>query len=395
MNNPTRLKFLLIIACGGFLAGIVSSHELWFPVMRTFPRVPIFLELPEEIILFSERLLSGVLVISLLAVIFIKRRSFFLISILASLLLLISLDQNRLQPWVYQYSLMLLVFAVTKDSKAADESDSSVAFGLLQLLIAGLYFWSGIQKMNFTFAHETFSFLLAPIENVFPAIKSFFPFLAIVAAITESLLGIVLLFRRTRNLAVVGTVVMHLIILTLLIFKNYNSIVWSWNAVLIAAVIAAFWKNDVSIRTLISENNFSHWKIRAAKIIVVLSLILPILSFAGWWDLYLSGALYSGSTETAVLRVNGEILEKLPPTAKLTVFQPQNGKFTVLPFFEWAMNDLNVPVSPERRVFKHTGREICRLTGDKNGVELIIKERPAIADGNYKVTRITCAELEK
>lgn len=59
------------------------------------------------------------------------------------------------------------------------------------------------------------------------------------------------------------------------------------------------------------------------------------------------------------------------------------------------MAELNVPVYPEQRVFKILTRKICNLAADKNQIELIIKERPAILDGNYKINRISCEQIER
>lgn len=107
----------------------------------------------------------------------------------------------------------------------------------------------------------------------------------------------------------------------------------------------------------------------------------------------LSVALYSGNTPVAVVRINEVVFEKLPLKAGQSVFHTNNGEL-ILPLFEWAMADLSVPAYPEPRVFRQAARRVCELTENKHSVELIIKERPAIFDGRYEVTRIDCARLE-
>ena len=378
MKNLNRLKFLRIIICVGLLGGIFFSFELWFPFARTFPRVPILIESP----IVVDQLLTIILIVSLISIIFFKRAKVFLITAIASLILLIIFDQTRLQPWVYQYLLLLVVITLQAD----DESNQT--FGLAQILIAGLYFWSGVQKLNFTFSHETLPTLLAPLQNFFPTIQIPFVFVGILIALAESFIGCGLLFHKTRNLSVCLAVVMHASILILLIAIDYNSIVWVWNLALAMIVISAFWQSEISIQdTIISRISF-------AKIVVATSFLLPILSFVGWWDMYLSGALYSGNTEIAVIRINENLLEKLLPKARQVIFQTKSTGEKMLPMFEWSIAELNVPMYPEQRVFKQVAREVCKITTDKNQVELIIKERPAILDGNSKITRISCAELE-
>lgn len=56
--------------------------------------------------------------------------------------------------------------------------------------------------------------------------------------------------------------------------------------------------------------------------------------------------------------------------------------------------DTNIPIYLERRVFTQIALEVCRLADDKNQVELIVKTRPSILDGKYKIPQNSCSELE-
>lgn len=383
-----------IVVCLGFLAGILFSRELWFPINRTFPRAPLLFALPENFAAPVEWLLSGILVAALIFTTVSFRPKIFSIALIASLVLLILFDQTRLQPWVYQY--LLLVVLALRDREAKDEPGSTETLGLLQVVIAGLYVWSGVQKLNFTFSHETLPMLLTPVLNVFPSFQpSLLLFLGLAIAVIELLIGCGLLFCRTRNLAVWLAVGMHGAILTLLVAKNFNSIVWVWNAVLIPLVIISFWRSDDSAVRAFAGRKGIEWKSKAAKLIAAASVLLPALSFFGWWDAYLSGALYSGNTAVAVVRIDEDVFEKLPERARQIVFRTKGGGEMILPLFEWAMADLNVPAYPERRVFRQTAREVCKTANNKSRVELIIKERPAVFDGSYKLTRISCAQIDR
>ena len=390
MKTLNCLKFLLIAVCLGLIAGIFFSLELWFPMARTFPRVPIFIGLPENTVLIVERTLTVILVISLILMTVSFCPKIFSIVAVSSLILLISFDQIRLQPWVYQYLLLLTVLALPTNDENSDQTLS-----LSQIIIAGLYFWSGVQKLNFTFLHETLPMLLTPLQNLLPSFQLPLVWLGIGIASAESLIGCGLVFRRTRKLAVWFAVAMHGFILALLIAKNYNSIVWIWNAALMLIVVIAFWKNDNSIKEAVTFSKANNWKVRLAKTISLASVLLPILSFIGWWDMYLSGALYSGNVEIGVIRINDNLYKKLPPNAQKSVFRTESGGEQMLPFFEWSIAELNVPVYPELRVFKQVAGDICRLTNYKSEIEMIVKEHPEIFNGNYKVRRISCAELER
>lgn len=393
MKNEKRLKFLQIAVCVGFLIGIIFSYELWFPLARTFPRVPIFIDLSDDFVVLFERLFSVVLIISLILIIFVQnRRKMFFMTAIFSLVSLVFFDQMRLQPWVYQYFLLLVVF-VLNERKTEKEAASAQTLKLVQIIIAGLYFWGGLQKLNFAFAHETLPILLTPLQNLFPSIQMPPVLIGLGIAIIETLIGCGLFWKKTRNTAVVSAVVMHIFILSLLIAANYNSIVWIWNATLVFLVVIAFWRSDISFAKMFSLPKVNDWKNIAAKSIVIANLLLPMLSFFGLWDMYLSGALYSGNAEIGVIRLNENVFEKLPLKAKQTVFETKNSGEKILPLFEWSINELNVPVYPEQRIFRQITRQVCKLPDDKNNVEIIIKERPSIFDGNYKIRRISCDEL--
>jgi hypothetical protein len=389
VKNLNRFKFLKITICLGLLLGIIFSHELWFPIYRTFPRAPLLFALPESLVVPFEWLFSSILVISLILTIYFPKPKTFLLIIIASILLLSFFDQLHLQPWTYEY---LLIFAVFywHDWKSDENLANNRTIGLVQIIIAGIYCWSGLQKLNFNFSHDILPSLFIPIQNIFPSLQIPFGFLGIAIPLTEFLIGCGLLFRKTRKIAVCLAVSMHLIILSLLIAKNYNSIVWLWNMTLIFAVIFAFWKSDISLKEVVQIERFS-----PRKLIVLAAVSLPILNFFGYWDSFLSGAYYSGNTEIPAIYINEEVFEKLPPIAKATVFQTQTTNKKILPPFEWSIADTNAPVYLEERVFRQITLEICKLATDKNSIELIIRKRPTILDGNYEVKRITCAELEK
>ncbi len=389
MNQTNRLKFLRITICVGWLLGIAFSYELWFPINRTFPRAPLVFALPENTVLIFEWALSSILVISLALTAFARRPKIFLAVAIFSLLLPAFFDQTRMQPWVYQYTLIFAVYC-WHDWENDDERAAARTIGLAQIVVAGLYVWSGVQKMNFNFSHEVLPSLLIPLQNLFPSQQPPYNVLGIAIPLVETLAGIGLLFRRTRNTAVCLAVSMHVLVLSLLIAQNYNSIVWVWNLTLVFALVFAFWRNGVSLKeTLVAG------KISFGKLIVAASMCLPLLNFFGCWDSFLSGALYSGSVEIPAIRIGDDVYEKLPRAAQSVVFRTKSGDRLMLPLFEWSINDMNAPVYLERRVFVQCLEEICRLADDSNQVELIVRERPAMLDGNYRISRIGCPEFDK
>ena len=386
-----RLRLLRITVAAAFLGGILISLKLWFGLGRAFPRVPLVSGTPAflpQVDLLLSILLSAALVISIFS-----NRSRYVTAVVVLTLLLILLDQNRLQPWVYQYLIMfaLLVFLEPLDSKK--ENAASVLLAN-QLVVALLYFWSGAQKLNWTFGHEVLPALLQAAGIHLPAVlPSALPKIAIAAAAIEVLIGIGVIVRRTRRIAVVLAVALHFLVLILLAVAGRNSVVWPWNAAMMAMVVLLFWKFDESL----VKKEFWRWRAsrpahHLPKAVVLVCGLAPALSFVGWWDIYLSGALYSGNAPIAVVHVSDRARNQFPPLAQRQMFTTSRGEL-MLPLYEWSMAELNVPVYPEVRVYRQLGRQLCSAAGYTEELELIVRSHPSIADGSYTVSRDNCRAL--
>lgn len=392
LQTGNRLTVFRWLLCAAFIGGISFSIQLWFPTSRSFPRAPVLFAPPEASMLAAEWSLSTILVVALILTMVSKRPALLSVLALVTLSVLVAFDQSRLQPWVYQYSLLLGVLAL-HDWRTNDVAVSDRTLSLLQLTVAAVYFWSGLQKLNFTFVHEIFPALLDPLLNALPWLPQPASGVGIFVALTEILIGCGLLYPRTRDLFVWLALTMHGVALALLIARGYNSVVWIWNCALMLVVTILFWRSDIYFWR--PSRVRQDLKSKLAIAVTLSAALLPLLSFLVWWDMYLSGALYSGNTPVGVVKVDRKVGTQLPATAKAQLFSVETTGEEVLPLLEWSMADLNVPVYPETRVYKQITVDICKLATNKNEIELIVKERPTIFSGRYNVTRISCAHLEQ
>jgi len=218
--------------------------------------------------------------------------------------------------------------------------------------------------------------------------------LGVAVALAEISTGLGLLIKRTRRVCVMLALALHASVLLLLVSQWRNSAVWAWNAALAVMVVLLFRRGDAPVLRTLAARGAADASERVTQSLAVACAVLPALSFIGFWDMYLSGALYSGNTPVAVVRVDGRVYERLPGVAKRQVFTTKGGE-QVLPLFEWAMAELNAPPYPEPRVYRRVALEVCRLEDGEGRAELIVKERPAILDGSYRVTRTNCSQLER
>ncbi|HEY0320068.1 MAG TPA: hypothetical protein VGC66_03780 [Pyrinomonadaceae bacterium] len=391
-SAAARLNYLRVTVVCAYACGMLTSPGLWFGTGRTFPHAPLLSGLPYSLS-SADYLLSLLLLAAIVLAAVSKRPRRYIVAVLALSVLLVVLDQTRLQPWVYQYLIMLAVLACVRSGED-DEESAGLTIAANQLVIAMLYFWSGAQKLNWSFGHEVMPGLLASAGvHLSPAYVSYLPAIGIVAALCEAFTGIALLVRKTRRMGVLLALCMHLLVLVMLVAAWRNSVVWVWNVFMMVMVVLLFWRSQHTV------NCHVLWKWRgatpsshAAKAVIVVCGLAPALSFIGWWDMYLSSALYSGNTTIAVARISERVRDRLPATAQQQVFKTRRGEM-MLPFYEWSMTELNVPPYPETRVYRQLAREVCRYAEEPQEVELIVRERPSLIDGSYAVSRADCQNL--
>lgn len=129
---------LLRITCLFWLFEKLLSWRIW-TTNRLLPTAPIFEcfnNVPGVV-----HMILFVLSISLIILIFIKNNRALVISLLGIEILSCMLDQNRIQPWEYQYLFTVLIFTINVRNPA-----SSIA--LFAFLLASTYFYSGLYKLN-------------------------------------------------------------------------------------------------------------------------------------------------------------------------------------------------------------------------------------------------------
>ena len=393
-RTALRLDYLLLTVSIAFVIGMLVSHRLWSNLGHTFPCAGVFGNLPGSLSSL-DLLLWILLLISLVLAVLRKGSHRFLAPGFAvgCTALLITLDQTRLQPWVYQYSIMLAVLACRKPN-TSDGKDMDATLAACQLVLISAYFWSGLQKLNWSFGHEVLPQMLAESGfNVPTALARYLPAAGVIAAMCESMIGIGLSILKSRPVAVLLALILHCTILISLISARHNSVVWPWNFGMMAMVLLLFWRCETPLfcGRLLRVHGSTGGEL-ALKAVFVLCGFAPALSFAGLWDQYLSAALYTGASPVGVVEVSERVRDHLPRSAREHVFTASHGQL-IVPFYEWAMADLNVPPYPEPRVFRRLALSVCKYADDPETVELIVKERPSLIDGSYHVFRADCSQL--
>ncbi len=377
LDPAKRIAYTRAALVLGMASGILFSPKLWIS-SRFYPLTPLIHSLPRIPFPLDYILAGGLFLLLVLAGVARKPR-IYILGFVALLFFLALFDQTRWQPWVYLYLFMLLALGCFS-WKASDSVGQENALNICRLIIATTYFYSGLQKMNPRFAVIGIPSMLGALGNHLPLLHLW----GWLAACVEVSIGIGLLTRKGRNLAVICGLLMHsLILFTFAIIMSWNTVVWPWNVAMMAFLVLLFWNTDFSFREVLWRNSFVY-----QKVVLVLFGILPFLSFFGWWDSDLSASLYSANLPEANIYVSLAVKNQIPEYVRRYVKElPGTGNF--LKVQDWAFGELNVPPYAAARTYREIGAEVCKYTNNSPDVVLLLQEKDTLL-GKGVLYRDTC-----
>jgi hypothetical protein len=389
-----KIRCLQITVAVALICGFGLSWRLWIS-SRMFPASPVSDFLPVISFPVDQILFASMLGLLLVIIVFARpQRLILTFLVLAGFLSL--LDQTRWQPWFYQYFFMMAALGL--DAWKKPEGRNQAALNACRVIVIFTYVWSGLQKLNVNFVRETWTDLAGPFLRAFPeVVKSPPPFLILIIPLVEISIGLGLITRKYRNVAVILVIATHAFVLILLISGRANIVVWPWNIAMALFAVILFWQDkDTCPRRILVPKNAFH------ALVLILFGVLPAFSLIGLWDSYLSSALYSGNTDQAVIYVSRSVTDRLPEKIQTHVW-PSNSierepeRFNAEAFFldikAWAYDELNVPGYPEPRVYKRVAEHICTLVKNSGGIKLRIREKPNPITGLRGSQYYDCKQL--
>lgn len=384
------IKSLSQLMAFSFIAEILLSWKLWFPVDREFPMMSAFSWLDFSIGAVGDGILSLALLIALVFIVFNKHRNLAIIMTISCLLVLILEDITRFQPWVYMQGAILILISVNKKGR-----EKAILSGAM-LIVALVYIWSGIQKLNLGFLRDTFPWVLSAFGLDFQIESDqtlgTFNYIFVIAPILEFSIGLFLLISKTRKIGIIAGLIMHFFILLSLgpTGHNWNIIVWIWNLSLILFLIQ-FYSSRERINIIEGIKSF-----RLNYIILIFFGLMPALNFIGYWDNTLSGSMYSGTHSNVAFYFDTNSEPELSKFRKAatTVMENNDSDCSISKtwFIYWSVYDIKVPIYPAFRYYKRFGRKLCEKTKTplKSGVEITTRSK---FTGDQTITKCSCLEL--
>lgn len=358
----TRLLALFVLLCLAF------SWRLWVST-RLYPLVPVWGLVPAFPYPFDYlflALFSGLL----FAVILRPRSKRWIGSVLAAFTIFFFQDQSRVWPSFYQFFFLFLLLLTSRSDGGEEEAHRLLAG--MRFIVAAVYFWGGVQKLNPYFFNEEFPWFLRPLTDLLPFGIPFLPALGVFAAVFEVLFGIGLLTKRFRAVALYDALLMHALIFVCIgpIRNNWNDSAWIWGQTMAVQVWLLFYKAPpFDFKKMFGAPPL--YNVPQALAVLFIG-ILPLLNNLNRWDSALSFNVYTGNVTHGQIGMHPDAARRLP--AELSPFVSEREGWALLDLNAWTIHEFNANPYPERRVFKAVLGTICSHLPDRS-VRLFLTEK--------------------
>ena len=345
------------ILLAGTFFGMLASYRLWL-TSRRFPLVPVADWFPSPTPP-SDAVLFGLLLALVFAAWWYPRWTIPIF--LVGAVYLVLADQTRLQPWFYQYAVMLGLMLFPE----------RVALAGCRVALSAVYIWSGVQKLNATFFDEVVPWFAEPARRWLPeGLFETAEFAIATAPFVEIAIGVAVWLSPLRKFAIVTAFLLHAGVLLLLgpLGRDYNLVVWPWNLTMPLLLLVLF-PARVARRTWSTLRESI-----PAFVIVLLFISLPAFSYVGLWDTSTSFGLYSGNGARSDLLISPALARRLPEWLRsFLVFTEDNRP--VVDVLSWSLAEVGVPPLVEPRSFRALGRYVARYAQSPDEIELVIAPR--------------------
>ncbi len=268
-------------------------------------------------------------------------------------------DQHRLQPWTYQYALGFLMLTCLKPPRA---------IRLLRLFVISIYLYSAFSKCDASFV-QTLGRQLA--EGLFSSLgistafwsPSTLGWIAATFPIGELLVAVGLFFRRTRKIALVAAIGMHVCLMLAIGpwgLNHYRGVL-IWNIYFIIQDLLLFTINptldrprtakdsDQVLQESLAPQRVSVFE-RVPLLLVWLAIVAPLFEPTGYFDHWPAWGLYASRHDRVVLLVDEQARAQLPASLQPFVDGPQPlSNWCRVRVERWSLAELGAPLYPQAR----------------------------------------------
>lgn len=384
-----RALWLRRLMAVGALVMIAATWRLWTP-QTVFPQVPLLAAAglaPQWCDWLLLAVTLAALVVSCAGSVGSRWAPRALTVFAVSISMMMLLDQHRIQPWAYQFALVAIALAWC---------DASKALRLVGALTISIYAYSAISKFDYAFLHTLGQqFVGALAGSVGQSIQHWSPGAKVAAAWTiplgELMIALGLCCRPVRRLALVASIVMHVLLIVALgpWGLHHKPGVLLWNGYFIAQNLLVF--GPGSLDSALDANPRVSFFSRAATWKFAAAMLLPLSVSWGWWDEWPSWGLYSARAEKVGLFVRRESVDDVPVALRRFLRDTNPDEpWMQLPIDRWSLDALDAPIYPQAR-FQLGVASAVFAPSQFDRFQIVIASAPERFTGKRQEVRIASA----
>jgi len=272
------------------------------------------------------------------------------------------------------------------------------------VVIASVYFWSGLQEMNHGFFADVLPRLTSPFMPMIPGVlQPWILRLGAVVPLVQAFVGVALLVRPLRAAGVALGVCMHAFVLVavgLLMWRGSagtsgyvgSQEIWFWNVVAMMLLLLVFRGNDTAFV------GFFTVPLAINKLAIILFGIMPLfhllsVPWLGRLDDFQGTSVYAGNGGEARVHLPSPEARKVPYPLRRLLSEQADTDELVLDLADWAHRDLSAPLYDARRVEENAARALCRYMIDPRGVYVRLAGKANPITGERRHVDVACEAL--
>ncbi|MEO8269868.1 MAG: hypothetical protein ABI557_09110 [Aureliella sp.] len=328
------------------------------------------------------------------------------LGVLASGILLASLDQHRWQPWFYQLLLFAAIFSLG--------SPKTIARCLTWLTIS-VYFYSALGKLDAEFLHTVGQQFCHEVLRWIGQVRSEgapwreYP-IALVGILptAEFMLAAGLTWPITRRFAGALAILFHLGLMVLLgpLGLDHSAGVVLWNLQFAGQALFLFVLLPLQRTAKSSETESAkaskRWNDRVATTITALAMALPLGERSGLWDHWTSWALYAPHSSRTEVWIAYTAVDSLPDSLRQIIREERTSRGSPLeqrsereldaldemstlwlrvPIERWSLKETHAPIYPQARFQLGVARSLAAPIDSEFKIKCIVRSAAARWDG--------------
>ena len=314
------------------------------------------------------------------------------------LAILFCMNQHRLQPWAYQLAVFGILLSIPSPGR-------QIYLG--RVVMISIYVFSAASKFDYLFVHTLGQQFLDTLLNALGlprdlAPERLRPWLAGAFPSAELLVGLGLIWKRTRFVAAVGAILLHMLLLVVLgpWGLAHQPAVLLWNVQFIVLIGLLFIgvesqpyleteMDKHSFRGSVREANFKtavvtgkrreaqcesllkRWFATGSTVLVGVAVLAPLGEPLGWFDHWPSWQLYAPRNSRAIVSVMANRVDQLPPhIQRLLPVNTGDDPWLRLDIDRWSIEAVGAPIYPQDRFQVGVGLAIAERFELEGGIRV-------------------------